>query len=299
MKDGHKRALKAGPGNGAKLQIVERLQRMGHHRSLYEVYCDFVAAAAIAISNRVDLIRSAERELEYERITKRYSKQEITLFSESLALLRLSYGDPGHPTPTNFDDVLGEIFMSLEFGNDAVGQFFTPSTICRLTSQLTFDERGVRAAIAERGYVSAMDPAVGAGAMLIAFAQILAERGIDYQKHLVVTGVDISLVAVQMAYLQCSLLDIPAVIVHGNSLTLQEHSAWLTPAYVRNGFATRDVIAGRSRYLVDRAMERPADTGLSHPGGEPVNSASHEESAVIATCDDSGSPDSVTERQAA
>ena len=35
-----------------------------------------------------------------------------------------------------------------------------------------------------------------------------------------------------MSYLQLSLLGIPAVIIHGNTLTVEEWSHWFTPAYV-------------------------------------------------------------------
>jgi hypothetical protein len=31
------------------------------------------------------------------------------------------------------------------------------------------------------------------------------------------------------------MLHIPAVVVHGNALTLEEHSRWLTPAHIMGG----------------------------------------------------------------
>jgi len=38
--------------------------------------------------------------------------------------------------------------------------------------------------------------------------------------------------AVHMAYIQLSLLHIPALVVHGNSLSAETWSAWMTPAHV-------------------------------------------------------------------
>lgn len=35
-----------------------------------------------------------------------------------------------------------------------------------------------------------------------------------------------------MAYIQCALFHIPAIIVHGNSLTVEEWDHWATPAHV-------------------------------------------------------------------
>jgi hypothetical protein len=272
MKDRHRRALRH--GNTAKLEIVKLLHSLAHSRRLYDVWCDFISAAAIAISNRVDLIRAPKREEEYMRIAKRYNRDELNAFARSLALLRLAYVDSGNDPLPVFDDVLGEIYMTLELGNDNAGQFFTPMEVCRLMSRLTFDVPGVHAAIESTGYVSVMDPAIGAGAMVLAFAETMHAQGLDYRRNLVVTGVDISLVTAQMAYLQCALLDIPAVIVHGNSLSLEEYCAWLTPAYVANGHATRDVLERRTKYLVDtQEQHTDHDTRAQRAVNETVNLA--------------------------
>src|ERR1035438_3660342 len=60
--------------------------------------------------------------------------------------------------------------------------------------------------------------------------------GINYQQHLHVTAVDVDLKCVHMAYLQFALLHIPAVIVHGNSLSLEEFGRWYTPAHILGGW---------------------------------------------------------------
>lgn len=252
MKQKHRRALRGGSGNPAKLAIVDRLRELGHRHRLYQVFCDFVEISAIALANRCDLIRAPAREARYMETIRRYSREELQTFCEALALLQMAYEVDGSTgLAYQFDDVLGETFMALEFGNDYAGQFFTPIDICRFMAQLTFDESGVRDAIERSGYVSVGEPACGAAAMIIAAAERLASMGIEYQKHMVVIAVDISETAVHMAFLQCAFLGIPAVIVHGNSLTLQEHSAWLTPMYVNNGHATRDIRAQRQHYLTE------------------------------------------------
>src|SRR5207245_9795933 len=75
-------------------------------------------------------------------------------------------------------------------------------------------------------------PCVGSGAMVIALAQALREEGINYQQYLHVTAIDLDIVAVHMAYVQCTLLHIPAVILHGDTLRGDVYSQWRTFAHV-------------------------------------------------------------------
>lgn len=42
-----------------------------------------------------------------------------------------------------------------------------------------------------------------------------------------------------MTYLQLSLLHIPAVVVHGNALSLEEWGHWYTPAHILGGWRAR------------------------------------------------------------
>src|SRR2546430_9188920 len=51
-----------------------------------------------------------------------------------------------------------------------------------------------------------------------------------WQLH--VTAIDLDIIAVHMAYVQCTLLHIPAIIVHGDTLRAQTYSVWRTFAHV-------------------------------------------------------------------
>lgn len=68
--------------------------------------------------------------------------------------------------------------------------------------------------------------------MIIAFTEHMRAIGLNPQKQLHVTAVDIDITAVHMTFVQLSLLGIPAVIVHGDVLRLQEWSHWRTPFHV-------------------------------------------------------------------
>lgn len=68
--------------------------------------------------------------------------------------------------------------------------------------------------------------------MILGFAKAMADNNFNYQSQLCVTAIDIDIRCVYMCYLQLSLYGIPAVIIHGNTLSLEEWSEWQTPAYI-------------------------------------------------------------------
>jgi len=122
-------------------------------------------------------------------------------------------------------------FQELELTNKWTGQFFTPYDLCRFMAKMQISD-DMRQVIAERGFIRANEPACGAGAMIIALCTEMKAAGINYQKALHFIAQDIDIRAVHMTYLQLSLLHCPAVIVHGNTPTLEERSRWYTPAHI-------------------------------------------------------------------
>jgi hypothetical protein len=58
--------------------------------------------------------------------------------------------------------------------------------------------------------------------------------------------------AVHMAYIQLSLLHVPAVVVHGNTLSLEEWGYWYTPAHILDGLDGAAPPSCRGRCLRDR-----------------------------------------------
>nr|WP_277990856.1 N-6 DNA methylase [Chromobacterium haemolyticum] len=121
--------------------------------------------------------------------------------------------------------------MNLELGDSWKGQFFTPYEVSYLMAAINMGDRAP-VEIEKKGFITLCDPCVGGGAMVIAAAHALQDAKINYQQHMHAVAVDIDIVAVQMAYVQLSLLHIPAVVYHGNSLTVETWSTWRTPAHV-------------------------------------------------------------------
>lgn len=206
--------------------LIRAIEARAHSRSTYDVFRDFVEAAACSISCAIDPRNRETRETRYGQIMERYEEAERNAFPEMLGELVMALD-------ADASDVLGQVFGALELGNKWVGQFFTPDHICRLIAEMSVgDAESYHRQVAERGFITAMEPACGAGAMVIALAQVMRERGINYQQELHVTAVDVDARAVHMAYVQLSLLHIPAVVVLGNTITLEEREHWHTPAHV-------------------------------------------------------------------
>ena len=79
-------------------------------------------------------------------------------------------------------------------------------------------------------YITVNDPCTGSGALLLGYAGAMKRHKIEYQTKMRAVATDIDLKCVHMAYIQLALYNIPAVIIHGNSLTVEEWSHWFTPA---------------------------------------------------------------------
>src|SRR5580698_5821659 len=138
------------------------------------------------------------------------------------------------------------------------GQFFSPYPLCRMMAKMTLgDEEDVRARIEARGFVTVQEPCCGSGAMVIALAHEMRELGINHQQHLHVTATDVDPKCVHMAYVQFALLHIPAVIVHGNTLSLEEFGRWYTPAHIMDGWAWKLRRESEAAHEVQDVPEMP------------------------------------------
>lgn len=204
--------------------FVSLIQDNSHRHRRHEVFSDFCELGALAISNSVDRHQADEREARYLQIVARYEPEEVRRFPEMLGHLTLAL-EAGHR------DVLGQIFMSLDLGDHWKGQFFTPYELAYCMAQMTLTD--CEQVIERQGFLTVMEPACGAGGMVIAAAAALLDRGINYQQNMHVTCIDVDATACRMTYLQLSLLHVPAVILQANALGSDPARAyWVTPAHV-------------------------------------------------------------------
>jgi len=89
------------------------------------------------------------------------------------------------------------------------------------------------------------EPACGGAGMVIAWAQCMLEAGLNPSQHLYSRCTDIDPMVADIAFVQLSLLGIPAEVITGNTLTLQVNCVRYTPVYYLNNWADR--LAFRSR----------------------------------------------------
>lgn len=189
------------------LKIFEGLT--GKHNR-WEIWRDFIHLTAIEISNSTDRLNAPERTKDYQTIISKYSAAERNGMAEMLA--EVVMGMEQNPD----QDFLGSLYMMCELGNDHAGQFFTPYDVCRCMAEITFDAKIVPDM---EGFISVSDPACGAGALLIAFANLCRRKNICYHDKVLFVAQDIDLIAGLMCYIQLSFLGCAGYVVIGNTIT--------------------------------------------------------------------------------
>lgn len=233
--------------------FTKLFQENCHRHRPHAVFADFCEMAALSVSNAVDLSQRQPREERNLQIVKSYDRDELDRFAQMLDCVTMALEDGMH-------DCLGKLFMALEMSNHWKGQYFTPWEVCGLMARMTLND--ARAQIEARGYITVSEPAAGAGAMVIAVADTLREQGFNYQKCMHVTADDVDPTAAHMCYLQLSLLHVPAVVVVGNSLTLEERGHWYTPAHVLGGWGRklreRQAVVDLQDLLMPQSEQLPA-----------------------------------------
>ena len=210
--------------NEARTHLIRLLRENSSRHMLYDVFRDFVELAACAISNGCDPVQYQAREERYMQLIGRYSADEQQRFPHMLAALTIAL-------EAGPDDILGTVFEELGLANADRGQFFTPFSVSAMCARVVIDQDDLRQRVEARGFVTAHEPACGSGAMVMALADAMQSAGINYQQHLHVTAVDVDPRAVHMAYLQLSLLGIPATVIRGNTLTMELTEYWHTPMH--------------------------------------------------------------------
>lgn len=246
-------AALVGPEAHAK-ELASLMRDNARRHRLSAVFSDFCELGALTMSNAVDKAQCDGREARYLQIVAKYEREEVERFPKMLAVL-VEWLECG------FADCLGSLFMSLELGDSLRGQFFTPYEVSSLMARMVMGD--VRDQVERQGFLTINEPACGAGGMVIACAQAIHAQKINYQQVMHVTAQDIDATAVHMTYLQLSLLHVPAVVLLGNSLSLEVREHWVTPAHVLGAWDWRLMRASRQAeaaqcFEVPAAVDRPA-----------------------------------------
>lgn len=234
------------------LKRVNTLASGGAHRHS-EVFDDFLELAFCALAKTTHAPDSPEAtalEARYMRLVGAREPEYVRAMPELLALAEIGLQEPC--------DFLGVVSGELGALSSQAGQFFTPYEVSSLCARMTLDAEHISGAIAEKGWVDINEPACGAGGMVLAAADVLAELGFDPATQMRVLAIDVSLTAFRMAYVQLALRGIPATVVHGNTISLESFAEEVTPAMLdfrKHHFALRMLRGVRG--LVDGSLAAP------------------------------------------
>ena len=216
------------------------------HCHRYEVFRDFVTLTAISLHNRINLVDALEAE--YLAIIGRYPREDQLRFPQLLAeLVEIMEVEPW--------DALGQLYMELGIQSEHVGQFFTPPEISELMARITYG--GALASLKEP-FVTVMEPACGAGGMILAFAKVMIDSGHNPAERMWVHCQDIDRTAALMCYVQLALWHIPGVVVVGNTLAMETREVFYTPAHYLGRWSDR--LAIRRAIEAMRSLLTPVDT---------------------------------------
>ena len=205
-------------------EFISKLSNLDRSKSVSTVFNDFLTLSCCSLAQTV--YRSDILEQKYLNIIKTYTKEQAEEFSKLLAFLVLGL----EQAPQDF---LGQVFMSLNLGSQANGQYFTPYSVCKFMAEINFTEIET---IQNNQLIILSEPCCGSGGIIIAFAETLKEQGYNYQHQLFVEAIDIDETCFKMAYIQLSILGIPARVMLGDTLAWKFQKVLYTPFYFVNGF---------------------------------------------------------------
>ncbi len=255
--------------------LVKQLQSIGKDKRRYKVFEDFVTMSAISLHN-AGLPKESyvfkKYEQEYLDIILQYNKADQQAFSQCLAKLVTVMDKAGTP-----QDILGQIYMNMDFGEAQQGQFFTPDCVSQLMAQVTMGS--VLENLKNKPFVTVAEPTCGAGGMLLAVVNEVIKQGYNPAQSLWIQAVDISRIAGLMCYVQLSLWNVPAQVIIGDSLRLDYREILYTPAHriylwdirLRNAQAERyasDIIAEKP-IVTDKAVDSCSSKKQSPPPSVP------------------------------
>lgn len=216
-------------------KLVTLFDKLTGSRSLWQVFNDCIEMFALCLQNVYCFGNEYKKnETRYKDIAKEYSKSEFDIITQIFAEITNMFEE------NPFRDLLGDLYMQLNMGSDALGQFFTPYAVAVIMAEATFIKNDEKT-LFEKGYITVHEPSVGGGANVIAFCEILKNHDYNYQNQCIFICQELSRLTAMMCYVALSLIGCAAVIKVGDSLAnpytnyVNERSKgselWTTPLF--------------------------------------------------------------------
>lgn len=238
--------------NRHEAEFSKLLNKMSTHRRVYDSFLDFVTMTFLAMRQAEVCFATGktcpEMEEEYMKCVARVGADKVKEYVPPM-VGALCSGLEESPS-----DFLGEVFMSNDLGNSHNGQFFTPYHLSMASAQLTIHDIQPK----ENYRTTVNDPACGSSGMLIAAFEVMKEKGFK-QNQIFMVAQDIDKVCCMMSYIHLTLMDVPATIIWGNTLSLETYDSWTTIGYLRCPFP-RPIFGGNEAVKVKAVRKRTRST---------------------------------------
>lgn len=153
----------------AFVKLFNQMSR-SHGRSRWEVFADFVEMAAISLRQTTRPANSAALEERYMALVQRHDVEDVRRMPHLLAHVAMALGEEN-------DDFLGGVAGELELLSKHSRQFFTPFHLSEMMARMLFTQDSIKSMLVDRGFVTACEPASGAGGMVLACAKVFRDEG--------------------------------------------------------------------------------------------------------------------------
>lgn len=203
-----------------KKQFISLFNETARYHHRHKVFRDFITLASVSIHNNI--LFDEKLEQEYMETIRQYEAEDTERMARLLAEVVMGL-------EAESCDFLGSLYMSLEMGESARGQFFTPFCVSRMMAEIQLGD--IDSLLADKPFFTVHEPACGSAGMLLAIAEVVRERGFNPDRHLWVSCTDIDPVASGMAYIQLSLMGVAGEVVTGNALNGERRCVMYTPAH--------------------------------------------------------------------
>ena len=212
------------------IKAMNEIDRSKSRREVFTDYCELAYCALAKIACPTEEGRDALEE-QYMSVVKRYrDKDDVRRMPELLGLTMEALNQGGC-------DFLGSVAGEIGALDAKLGQFFTPYNVSRLMAEINLTNAGQ--IIEANGFITVQEPAVGAGGMVLAVADVIEGLGFDPALHLWVEATELSRSTYYMGYVQIHARSVAGRVICGNSLTLETFTSAYTAAapifIARNG----------------------------------------------------------------
>lgn len=239
-------------GNRRRYEFAKCLAAADYGMHSWDTMDCFLKAATGALRQgcRRAIFLPMDDAIEQEVIKAQKRVQNPAKLSECLAILVQGLEEDQH-------DFLGSMLAELsQLDVSWKGQCFTPPALCTLMASMTMGD--IEPDHDNRLMLS--EPCCGGGAMVIASSNVLKDRGF-FPWNYYWTCVDVDWRMFAISYIQLTLLGIPAGVIHGNTLSMEQWDGANTLAAVLHPLRER------------RAVESAVAVGIAEdvsPAAEPV-----------------------------